>query len=452
MPEYKYKAITKDGLVVTNKVVAESKMALISKLKSGGLTPIDISQTTKTSGRKQKITSKRNQDADIELIMKEINSSKIVQGKTKTKQSTKEKLSIALAGSSKVTKRDLIVFTQNFYLLKKADFNNIHALATVIKSTENPTLKGVLEDILAGLEQGEYMYSTMEYYENVFPYIYTNMIKVGELSGSLTQSLEQAVKYLETNSDTSRQLRKIVIPNALMLGGLLVLLFVGATLTVPTIENVYKEVGSTASLPEMTMAFSNFMKWMMSHWYIILAILGVIAFVIISYIHTPRGKYNYHYFLYTMPVFGSLNYTLDFQRLMRAMLLNLENGMRIQDALDVSKNVVNNYVMRGMVETSINNILTGQSWIEPFENSGLNSSMTVEMLKVGMQTNLVEMMAKLVDYMQVDVDQKLQKIMAVLPQLIYSIVGVLLIFVVVVVLVPCIQVYMGNFLFSAAGV
>ena len=78
--------------------------------------------------------------------------------------------------------------------------------------------------------------------------------------------------------------------------------------------------------------------------------------------------------------------------------------------------------------------------------------MTVEMLKVGMQTNLVEMMAKLVDYMQVDVDQKMQKIMAVLPQLIYSIVGVLLIFVVVVVLVPCIQVYMGNFLFSAAGV
>lgn len=137
---------------------------------------------------------------------------------------------------------------------------------------------------------------------------------------------------------------------------------------------------------------------------------------------------------------------------MRAMLLNLENGMRIQDALDVSKNVINNYVMRAMVETSINNILVGASWIEPFEKSGLASSMTTEMLKVGMQTDLSEMMHKLLDYMDIDIDNTMKNIMAVLPQIVYSIVGILLIFVVLVVLVPCIQVYMGNFLFSAAGV
>ena len=54
--------------------------------------------------------------------------------------------------------------------------------------------------------------------------------------------------------------------------------------------------------------------------------------------------------------------------------------------------------------------------------------------------------------MDVDIKNTMDKIMAVLPQLVYSIVGVLLIFVVVVVLVPCIQVYMGTFMFSAAGV
>ena len=54
-------------------------------------------------------------------------------------------------------------------------------------------IKGILEDILAGVEAGEYMYTTMEYYSDVFPYIYINMIKVGELSGSLTQSLKQAI-------------------------------------------------------------------------------------------------------------------------------------------------------------------------------------------------------------------------------------------------------------------
>jgi len=134
------------------------------------------------------------------------------------------------------------------------------------------------------------------------------------------------------------------------------------------------------------------------------------------------------------------------------MLLNLKNGMRIQEALEVSKNVVQNYVMLSIIETSINNILVGSSWIEPFENSGLASPMTIEMLKIGMQTDLPEMMEKLVEYMEIDIDNILTKITKALPQIMYLIVGIVLIFVVIVVLVPCIQVYMGNFLFSAYGV
>ena len=153
-----------------------------------------------------------------------------------------------------------------------------------------------------------------------------------------------------------------------------------------------------------------------------------------------------------MPIFGPLIYALDFSRLMKAMLLNLKNGMRIQDAIEVSKNVVQNYVMLSIIETSINNILIGQSWIEPFEKSGLSSSMTTEMLKIGMQTDLTEMMEKLVEYMDIDIDNIMNKIMKALPQVVYAIVGAVLIFFVLVVLVPCIQVYMGNFLFSAYGV
>ena len=118
---------------------------------------------------------------------------------------------------------------------KKANFNNIHALSTIIQSTENITFKGILEDILAGLEAGEYMYTTMEYYSNVFPYIYINMIKVGELSGSLTQSLQQAVKYLDSNTDTIKKLKGIIIPNVIQLVALIALLFVGSLYTIPTI-------------------------------------------------------------------------------------------------------------------------------------------------------------------------------------------------------------------------
>lgn len=78
--------------------------------------------------------------------------------------------------------------------------------------------------------------------------------------------------------------------------------------------------------------------------------------------------------------------------------------------------------------------------------------MITEMLKIGMNTDLAQMMEKLLEYMQIDINNLLDKTIKVLPQLVYAIVGVILIFFVLVVLVPCIQVYMGGWLFSAYGI
>lgn len=447
MPTYVYRAMTHNGLVVRNRIEAGNKHQVIKSLKQNNLLPISIEQTAYRSQNSTK--RKKKNITDIQEIMKNVNTTQVSPKRT---LSTKEKVNLYFAKSEKITDRDLVVFTQNFYLLKKANFNNIHALSTIIDSTENLSFRGVLEDILAGVEAGENMYTTMEYYENIFPYIYTNMIKVGELSGSLTNSLEQAVKYLDDTSALNRQLRAIFIPNIIQFVLLIVMLFVGTLYAIPSIQGIFDELGTQDTLPAITLWFVDFTNLLLQYWYIpTLIILGLVG-TIIFYINTPKGKYNFHYFKYKMPVFGELIFALDFSRLMKAMLLNLKNGMRIQDAIEVSKNVIQNYVMLSIIETSINNITIGSSWIEPFEKSGLASPMITEMLKIGMQTDLTEMMEKLVEYMEIDIQNIMNKIMKALPQIVYAIVGVVLIFFVLVVLVPCVQVYMGNFLFSAYGV
>lgn len=449
MPTYTYKAMTKTGVVVRNKVESANKQSLIKSLKNSELLPISIEQIAYKS--KSATKKKKKNITDIQEIMKNVNTTQIGKDKQKT-LSTKEKINMYFAKSEKITPRDIVVFTQNFYLLKKANFNNIHALSTIIQSTENLSFRGILEDILAGVEAGENMYTTMEYYSNVFPYIYINLIKVGELSGSLTNSLEQAVKYLDETESLNKKLRSILIPNIVQFVLLIVLLVVGTLVAIPAIQDVFDELGTQETLPAITLWFSDFINKVIQYWYIPTFIIVAIATAIILYIRTPRGKYNFDYFKYKMPIFGQLIFAIDFSRLMRAMLLNLKNGMRIQEALEVSKNVVENYAMLSIVETAINNTLIGSSWIEPFEKSGLASPMITEMLKIGMQTDLTEMMEKLVEYMQIDIDNIMQKIMKILPEVVYAIVGVVLIFFVIVVLVPCIQVYMGNFLFTAAGV
>lgn len=449
MPTYMYKAMTKTGVVVRNRVEFASKQNLIKTLKSNDLLPISIEQISYSSKKTPK--RKKKNITDIQEIMKNVNTTQLNKEKKMT-LSTKEKINMYLAKTEKITQRDIVVFTQNFYLLKKANFNNIHALNTIIESTENISFRGILEDILAGVEAGENMYTTMEYYSNVFPYIYINMIKVGELSGSLTNSLEQAVKYLDDTESLNKKLKTILIPNIIQFVLLLVMLVVGTLVAIPAIQGIFDELGTEETLPAVTLWFADFINKAIKYWYLPVLIIVAAVAGVLFYINTPKGKYNFHYFKYKMPIFGQLIFALDFSRLMKAMLLNLKNGMRIQESLEVSKNVVKNYVMLSMIETSINNILTGTSWIEPFEKSGLAKPMITEMLKIGMQTDLTEMMEKLVEYMEIDIDNIMRKIMQVLPQVVYAIVGVVLIFFVLVVLVPCIQVYMGNFLFSAYGV
>ena len=445
MPTYTYKAATSSGLIVRNRVEADSKQNLIKILKENDLMPIIIEQVA-YSAKKKKI--KKKNIKDIEEIMQNVNTAQINKKRTTT---IKEKTNLYFSRTQKITSRDLVIFTQNFYVLKKANFNNIHALKTIIDSTENLAFKGIIEDILAGVEAGENMYTTMEYYSDVFPYIYVNMIKVGELSGSLTNSLEQAVKYLDSSERFNKKIRGILVPNIVQFSLLLILLIVGTIVAIPAIQNVYESFGSNAKLPAVTIWFQGVVNWLVAYWYIPVLIVGAIIGAIVFYIRTPKGKYDFDYFKYKMPIFGQLIFALDFSRFMKAMLLNLNNGMRIQEAIEVSKNVVQNYVMLSIIETAINNIIIGDSWIEPFEKSGLAGAMQTEMLKIGMQTDLPEMMEKLVEYMEMDIDNIMQKIMKVLPEVVYLIVGIVLIFFVLVVLAPCIEVYMGGWLFSAAG-
>ncbi len=446
MPIFIYKAATKNGQVVTNRVEEINRFILLRRLKNNDLLPISVTQINARGSRTLK-KQKRNVESSSS-ILKNIRSKEI----EKSMMSRKERIKKALFSnvtSSKITNKDLVIFTQDFYLLKKANFNHIHALSTIIESTENPSLKGILEDILLGVEAGENMYTTMEYYEGVFPPIYINMIKVGELSGSLTRALEQAVKYLDDTMELNRKIKSVLVPNLTMFLGLIVLLIGGTIIAVPSLQGVLESVGSKDQLPAMTLWFADFLDRAVAHWYIPLIVILGIASAIFFYVRTPQGKYNFHYFKYRMPVFGRLVYAIDFTRLIRAILLNIQNGMRLQDALETSKNISTNLVMMSLIESAINNILIGQSWIEPFEKAGFSAPMATEMLKIGMQTDLAEMMQKLLDYMEIEIDESMKRIMKVLPQIIYVIVGLMLIFVTIVVLVPLIQMYMGTWLFSA---
>lgn len=150
MPYFTYRAVGRGGQVITNKVEDVSKHSVVTKLKRNGYLPISVVQNVGRITSKSSATVKRNAknvDKRIEDIIATDHLARRGQ-----RISIVQRINFLLQRTTPIKTKDIIIFTQNFYLLKKANFNNIHALSTIIESTENLILRGILEDILAGVE------------------------------------------------------------------------------------------------------------------------------------------------------------------------------------------------------------------------------------------------------------------------------------------------------------
>lgn len=375
---------------------------------------------------------------------------KMEQAKTK-KKLLEQDVQLPFLGNS-VKLDEIMSFTQSFHLLKRAGFTNVRALTTLLENTKNPYLRDIIADILNGIEAGEYIYSTMEHYPKVFSPLYINIVKVGEMSDSLAESLLQALKSLEDGRDIKRKVKKAITQPAVMIIALIVMSIIAVVFGLPVMENLYTELGVEDQIPAATVAFSNFVKAAGRYWYIVIAIIiGCIA-AFITWINTPSGRFAIDKFKYTVPIFGQLMIRLDLQKFLRAMQLNLDNNAKLDDSIEVSKSVVKNYLFLAIVEGSQNNLNQGLSWVEPFEHYKFMPSMVTEMLKIGMETDIKTMMGKITEYISDDIEITMARIMATIPQVSLGIAGVVLIAFMIIVLKPIMEVYMGNFLFDAYGI
>ena len=470
MAVYEYKAMASNGRVITNKMKFDGTVVQASKhLKDMGLKPISVKKksfdlTEFTDKFRVKPQNKRGAIglndavlvADQEILREREALKKQVTAKQKS-------LKDILTGDVNIKLPDLtaflpigvdevISFTEMFLLLKKSNFTNIRAIQTLYNNSQNQAMKSILGDMIAGMETGGYIYSTMEYYPKVFPEIYTNLIKVGETTGSLVNSLEQALKYIQDTTRIKKAVKKALFgPLAqsllLIVGGVLCIIF-----GLPVMQDMYASYGLTDQIPEATMATANFIYWCGEHWYLILAVIVGVVVLFNVWKRTTIGKYQWDKFKLYVPIFGPLIMRLQVQKFFVAVNINLKNNARLQDAISDCKTVVTNDVVRAAIEAAEANLIVGDSWIEPFENLKNFPPMIQEMLRIGMETDMPSMIENILSFIDEDIRITIERITKTLPSVSMIFMGVILIGFVIIILKPIMEVYMGSFLFEANGI
>lgn len=451
MPDFRYRAVLRNGRIIRGIMNAKTRSEIIQKIKETKMTPISI--TTK----KIKRPAVKKKSVDLKKISKaaERNVRKAHKVKFDAKSMKIDKSTLASLLTSDVNlsfgvkPKDVLVFTNSLYILKKAKFNNITALESVYESTQNRKLKDIVDEIIIAVESGETIYSVMLRYPNVFPPLYANFVKVGEESGSLDSALMYARDYMESSIRLKKTIRGILLPKILAFVAITIGMMAALIFGAPMIENVYDMFGVDKELPAATQAAIAASKWLIANWYIIAALLIGIFVLYKIYVATPIGRYNIDKIKIKFPVFGTLILNITTNKFFQAMSLNMKNGMRIQDSLEIAKNVTNNYYFLALIETGKNNLLAGGSWIEPFEIEGAFTPMTLQMLDIGMKTDLVEMMGKIEEYVEEEINESIQATVKALPDIMYVFIGIVLVFFVITVMMPLIDVYMGGFLMES---
>lgn len=447
MPEYKYRGMLRNGKILRGVMTARNRHDVIIKLKKTRVQPIKVKPLKQqlVSESKKKIDQKK-----LAQIQQDVEKQKSASRERRKNNSKYGWLSFLTSDISfgGVKPKDVLTFTNSLYVLKKAKFNNVAAFESLFNSTENKKLQDIVEDILIGVESGASIHEMMARYPKVFPPLYVNFVRVGEESGSLDTALLHARDYMESNMKLKKQIRGILLPKILMFVFILVAMIIALLYGTPLIQDVYDMFGVDKELPAATQVAIKISQALVSNWYIVLALILGIFVAFRMYLRSSIGRYQWDKFKIKAPVFGTLNLNITTNKFFQAMLLNLRNGMRIQESLDTSKSVTSNYYFLSLVETAKNNLQAGGSWIEPFEADKAFPPMAIEMLKIGMESDLVEMMDKVSEYIEQEIEESIQKTIKVLPEITYVFVGIVLVFAVITIMVPLIDVYMGGFLFE----
>lgn len=446
MPEYKYRGMLRNGKIVRGVMMAKNRHSLLKSLKDSRIQPIEV------KAMREKLISESKKKIDhskLDKIQKDLEKQRIAGIKRKAeisqKQSTASKLGLEI-NLQMPKPKDILVMTNSMYVLKKAKFNNIATLESLYNSTQNKKLKETIENILIGVEGGASIHEMMAQYPKIFPPLYINFIRVGENSGSLDMALLHARDFMESEINLKKQIKGILLPKVLMFIGIWIAMIAALLYGVPLIQNVYDMFGVQKELPAATMWALNLSKAIVKYWYIVVMLVAAIYAIFKVYLSTSIGRYEWDKMKIKLPVIGTLNLNIIASKFFKAMLLNLRNGQRIQESLESAKSVTTNYYFLSLVETGKNQLQAGGSWIDPFEADKAFPVMAIEMLKIGMQSDLVEMMDKVEEYIRQEIDESIQRTIKVLPDVTYVFVGIVLIFFVIVVMVPLMDVYMGGFL------
>ena len=407
MPMYAYRGVAPSGKAASGVRDAESPKALRQVLRKDGIlvTSFELSRGGKLA--KQRNAEKGGLSRDVDLG--------------------------GLIGG--VRKVEIAAFTRQMATLIKAGIPLADALGALVEQITNVRFKAPVSEVRAAVNEGSSLADALGKHPKLFDELFVSMVRAGEVAGNLDDVLTRLADFLEGSQKLKSKVQSAMIYPLVMVvvGG--VIMAVLMIKVIPNITAMFKQQGKTLPInTRILIASSDFLR---NYWWAVLVAIvgGSIGFM--KWTQGKEGRQVWDRFTLRLPVVGELVRTINVSRFARTLGTMLQSGVPMLRALDTAKQIVGNVLLQQAIDDAKRAVTEGESLAQTLKRSGQFPATMIHMVAVGEKAGQLEqMLARVAETYESEVDTKLSRVTALLEPLMLVLMGGAVAFIVFSILQP----------------
>ncbi|MDA8596810.1 type II secretion system F family protein [Candidatus Pacebacteria bacterium] len=324
---------------------------------------------------------------------------------------------------SRVKQDDLVMTTRNLGSMITAGLALTRALSVIERQTSNPKLKGIMKQIQADINAGEPFNAALAKFPKVFDDLYVAMVRAGEESGQLSETLQVLGLQMERSSSLKKKIKGAMIYPAIVITILVIIGILMMIYVMPSITDTFVKLD--IDLPATTQFLINTSNFINNNFFLFIGMLIGSVVGVIYFFRTKIGKKIFSWLVVRLPVIGKLAKEANAARTARTLSSLLSSGVDIVRAINITEDVVQNVYYKKVLAEAAEKVEKGTALSEPFiANTKLYPVLVGEMILVGEETGQISQMLKqLAEFYETEVEQKTKDLSTIIEPILMVVIG-----------------------------
>lgn len=295
---------------------------------------------------------------------------------------------------TKITSRDIAVFTRQLANLTHSGFTLDAALATLAEQEQSQNLRKLIAQLQEKIQKGQAFSSALKEHNDIFSSFYINMVAIGETSGKIDETLTRLADFKEKETEISGQVKSATVYPAFLLVVGSLSIFVMIAFFIPRFANMFSSYGQILPLP--TRIVIKLSALLRSFWWVIAVIVAALWQLARNYFRSDEHKVTLDKFLLQLPLIKNLVQQFELARLSYALGLLLKSGVTMLESVKVAAQSVHNQYLRKSLAGFEEHIRKGHTLSDCLKGAKIFPTVLINTVAVGEESGeLAEMLLKL---------------------------------------------------------